>query len=177
MQFPITFEIPHIPKKVYHRYRRYAGWLHKPRETAYHAIALLVWAGMFVYSIVTHDGAIVYFSYGFTALVYIAIFTAAPLQQRTLWDGPSRRWQYSVTETSIEASTGGGVRQTWEYRALAYVREAKDAFYFVTDEKDGRAIIVPKEMLTPAQCAALAEVLGRCVPENKFSKKKAQKDG
>ena len=175
MEFPIEFEMPHIPKKVYNRYRRYAGWLHKPKDTAGRAVMLLLWMGLFVYFTVKRDDPLLCLIYGFYALVYIAVLFAVMLRQQTLWGGPSLRWHYLVTETYIEAVTRAGVRQTWEYSALAYIHEAKDAFYFVTDDKDGRAMIVPKETLAPEQCAALSEVLGRCVPENKFTRTKARR--
>jgi hypothetical protein len=167
---PIEFEVSYIPKKVYARYRRYAGWLRKPGDTIVQLLSFLFWAGFSVWHLAWRESEWVISLYGVGALMHGTALCVRLLQQRLLWGNACQRWRYTFTGTAVEAFSGGGVRQIWEYRALAYAREAKDAFYLATNETSGQAMVIPKEALAPEQCAALAGILAENMDAKKFTR-------
>ena len=169
---PIKFEVPCLSKKVHNRYRRYAAWFRKPWNTLLVLLLFLLSVGMLVVSLVRygHDDSTIAM-YGFYALGLAAGLTALPQALRSLlWGGRDTCWRYTLTDHTVEASTEGGVWQKYEYYALAYAHEAKDAFYLVANEVGGQAMILPKDALAPEQCAALREVLTRGMPGGRFTR-------
>jgi len=169
--FRIEFQVLGVPKKVFWRYCRYAAWFRKPSNSGGWLSCFVIWTGVFVLSVVNHDEFWSMVFNWFITLIWILIAALAPLQLRPLlWGDRSKPWQYTLDERAVQAYTQAGILQRWEYRALAYAREARDAFYLVTNETTGQAMLLPKEALTPEQCAALVDVLTRGMPAKKFTR-------
>ena len=166
---PIGFEVLGVPGTMYTRFVRYHyWWRHHPLLIASGIVAIL--AGLAYIAVICID-------LGYTLkwpfwLFYmgIIIFTSIPnglyaRRQRFL----AMRWEYTFWEGEVVARTHE-TYQSWKYSSLDYAREAKDAFYLVLNAKSNEAMVIPKEDLTPEQCAALAEILQKGVPEGKFTR-------
>jgi len=173
------FEVPGVSKKVARRYRIYAGWLRYPGLFAILLLYVLFIAGYFIFRIILQknqaswDGlAILGIAlWGFSLLLNVLVLLILPLGQRPLfWGNRSEHWQYVLDERSAQMYSKYGILQRWEYHALAYAREAKDAFYLVTNEASGQAMIIPKEALSPEVRAMLVDFLTKGMPEKKFTR-------
>ena len=140
-------------------------------------VYVLIIAGNFTSSIVlrkapadNRDVATI-FLWGFSLLLNALVLVLMPLRQQPLfWGDRNEHWQYALDEHSAQMYSKYGILQKWEYQTLAYAREAKDAFYLVTNEASGQAMILPKEALSPEVCAMLLDFLAKGMPEKKFTR-------
>jgi len=167
---PVEFEVTRVPEKVYRRYAYYNAWWRHHPATIVLCIAVVVASVAFL----VIDGRrsdSSFYEVGYFWIVYaIIMLTFVPnghygRNQRFL----AARREYTFWENDVIARTHE-TYTSWKYSALAYAREAKDAFYLVLNEKTNEAMVIPKEALTPEQCGALAEVLQKDVPEGKFTR-------
>ena len=167
---PIEFEVLRVPEKVYRRYARYnLWWRHHPAVIVLCIILVLAGVTYLVIDDIRSDDPL--FGNGYFWLVYaIIMLTVMP---NGLYDRNQRflaaRCEYVFQENDVIARTHETYK-SWKYSALAYAREAKDAFYLVLNEKAGEAMVIPKEAFTPEQCGALVEILQKGVPEGKFTR-------
>lgn len=166
---PIGFEVLRVPEQVYNRYARHnIWWRHPPALLVLGIISVLLVVAFFVATIRSEDeflGSEYY--WGFCVIVMLAAIPG-----RLYWRNSRflvTRCEYIFWENDVVVRTHE-TYQSWRYTALAYAREAKDAFYLVLDAQANQAMIIPKEALSPEQCAALVETLQRGVPEGKFTR-------
>ena len=167
---PIEFEVLRVPEEVYNRYARYNAWqrYHPALIVLYIVFVVAVIAFLVVYGIRSDDAPI-----GFEYFWLFCVVAMLPAMSNGLYDRNRRflvkRCEYAFWEESVVARSHE-TYQSWRYTALAYAREAKDAFYLVLDAQANQAMVIPKEALSPEQRAALAETLRRGVPEGKFTR-------
>jgi len=170
---PVEFEVSAIPKKVYWRYCRYAGWSRAQGIIWVFLVLGLVYLGLWGERLFRAPDAwdTSFSTFYLLGIMYISPSLLIPiLIFNTRKHILGQQWHYAFSEHAMEADMVGGVFLRWDYYALAYAREAKDAFYLVLNEKTGEGLVIPKEVLTPEQCGALVEVLQRGVPGGKFTR-------
>ena len=170
---PVELDVSVVPKKVYMGYCRYAGW-NRAKGIWGFLIPGLIFLGMCGIDLYRDPGA---WDTGFVAMLgllgifNVALALGAPNRIFNTWRHTlEQKWHYAFSEHAVEAAMAHGVSMRWEYYALAYAREAKDAFYLVLDEKTTQAMVIPKDALTPEQQAALVEVLQRGMPGGRFTR-------
>ena len=162
----IEFVVRKVPEKMYRRFLRYhLWWRHHPALLGISIALSLAMLAFIVVSCIRSDDLFdsMFWMFWFVLMLRLSEFMAQ-MNGRNL----SRR-EYAFREEDFTARTHE-IYQAWKYSALAYAREAKDAFYLVLNEKTGEAMVIPKEALAPEQCATLAEVLQKGAPEGKFTR-------
>ena len=162
----IEFVVRKVPEKVYRRYLRYhRWWRHHPALVGVGIALILAMLAFIVVSCIQSEGLFdsMFWMLWFVLMLRLSQFIAQ-MNGRNL-----SRWEYAFREEDFTARTHE-TYHAWKYTALAYAHEAKDAFYLALNKNTNEAMLVPKEALTPGQCAALAEVLRRGMPGGKFTR-------
>jgi hypothetical protein len=162
----IGFEVCGIPEGVYKRYVRYNYWWRRPVAAALYGVTLGVLISLTVASIVSEKFDVFAPSIFSMPAVWLLVWPTQVWQQRQKQLGTHTG--YVFREEDFNARTHE-VFQAWKYGALDYAREAKDAFYLVRNAQAGEAMVIPKQALTPEQCAALAGLLQGALPGKKFT--------
>jgi len=176
---PVEFDVSVVSKKVYMGYCRYAGWNRAKGIWGFliPGLIFLGMCGMFLFKNPDAWDTGIVVMLGLSGIIHVALALGTPNRIFNTWKHTlGQRWHYAFGEHAAEAAMAGGVSMRWEYYALAYAREAKDAFYLVLESQANQAMVIPKDALTPEQCEALAEVLQRGMPGGKFTRWKGAGD-